>query len=162
MENSGRIVKIIDEITINRYVDIIDYTTGEIYEIKPYNGVVDGARQVSDYLDRILNNIQVGEFFGEQNWRLGDSWPIPAIVCSWPLGGAITVLLNQPGLIYYKVTRSDSDAYDNAYNWNMLKLPEFNVGYVTQEEMVFMLLASLPGIIALVKKFDYVNYCFAF
>ena len=137
---------------VHKYVDIIDYTTGEIYEIKPYDGVVDGAAQVEQYMYILTNNIQTGRYFTGQTFKPGNSWPIPARVYAWPLGGAITVYLQQAGLIYYKVTRSDADAYDNAYAWNMLKMPEFDVGYVDEFEVVAMLAASIPAIIHLVNQ----------
>ncbi|MCR4801860.1 MAG: hypothetical protein K5895_02485, partial [Lachnospiraceae bacterium] len=76
-------------------------TSREIYEIKPYNGVVDGAKQVKMYIE-ILQYM-----FGEGVFSPGTTWPIPARVYEWPLGGAITVYLDQPGVIHYHLTRSE-------------------------------------------------------
>lgn len=137
----------------HKYIDIIDYTSSEIYEIKPYDGVVDGLAQVKGYLDMINTNDQKGEYFTKgQKFRLGNSWPIPVRIYPWPLGGAICVYLKYPGLICYFVARNEIDEYDNAYAWNMLKRPEFNVGYVEQFEVVAMLAASIPAIVCLVNK----------
>ncbi len=134
---------------IRNYVDIIDYTTGEIYEIKPYNGVIDGAAQVAGYLELITTFVQRGKYFSGQQWRLGSSWPVVPRVCAWPLGGAIMFWLEQEGLLFYKVVREDGEAYDNAYAWSMLKMPKFDVGYVDEFAGVMFLAASIPGLIRL-------------
>ncbi|MBD5136414.1 MAG: RHS repeat-associated core domain-containing protein [Lachnospiraceae bacterium] len=142
------------------YVDIIDYTSHEIYEIKPYKGKANGVAQVELYL-RIINGYeQRGEFFDREPFRLGDSWPIGIRMSSWPLGGVISYWLEQNGLIEYYVQREDGEQYDNAYSWSMLKWKEFDVGAVTQFEVVILLAASLPNIIRLVYQARMVSLAF--
>ena len=137
---------------IRKYVDIIDYTTGEIYEIKPHDGVKNGAKQVGMYLGYILDYHQRGQYFESQSWRLGSSWPKVKQLYPWPLGGSISFWLKEDGLIYYEVDRDNLKEYCKAYAWNMLKMPEFDVGYVDQYAVIMMLAASLPALISLVNQ----------
>ncbi|SEP87227.1 hypothetical protein SAMN02910289_00744 [Lachnospiraceae bacterium RM5] len=134
---------------ITNYVDIIDYTLGDIYEIKPENGVVNGADQVARYLYNIISFDQKGKYFNGQSWKLGTTWPIPARVNAWPLGGTITYWLGQPGLIFYKLQPSENEQDQVQYSWRLLKNPEFK--FLTQAEVALVLAVSLPAIIALVN-----------
>lgn len=122
---------------------------------------MDGAAQVTSYLKIINGYFQFGELFDNQNeYRLGDSWPIGVRMSSWPLGGVISYWLEQNGLIEYNVQREDSEQYDNAYSWGMLKWKEFDVGAVTQFEIAVLLAVCLPKIIRLANQARMVSLAF--
>lgn len=143
-----------------RYVDIIDYTTNEIYEIKPEGGVVDGAKQVGEYLDIINGDIENYSLDGNK-FVLGKSWPEPGFTYYrvWPFGGYIKFRLAQDGLIKYEVIRGKKAP---AYTWAVLKDERFDVKSLAPEAVILILAASIPSILRWVAMANTINYSFAF
>lgn len=128
-----------------RFVDIIDYTTREIYEIKPKGGVVNGAAQVKEYLYILNRDIQSYSETGEP-FILGESWPKPGFTYHrlWPFGGTYSFQLVQNGLIEYEVNRPKGSA---AYTWAVLRDERFDVKSLAPEAVILILAASIPSIL---------------